>query len=98
MNTSGSGAYRLSDNELSIEPIDGAHDPYPVCGRSLDVYRALSYARGHCLSEADLIYIVWKGYGANENVTIAIRRLRRLIAPDVIETVYGYGYIVRSHE
>lgn len=92
--TSGSAAYRLSSDERAvIHTATGKR--YPLWGRKLDLYRALSYARGHCLTELDLLAIVWQGIGDRNNVSVNVRNLRRKISADVIENVRGYGYIVR---
>lgn len=92
--SSGSAAYKLSDDEIAIENKETGRR-YPLWGRALSLYRALSYARGHAVSQADLLDIVWGGFAVKANVTQQVSRLRRMIAPDVIETIDRFGYIVK---
>jgi DNA-binding response OmpR family regulator len=94
LETSGSAAYHLAADERAVVHTASGRR-YPLRGRPLDLYRVLSYARGHCLTEVDLVEIIWRGYATRNNVTVHLQFLRRLIARDVIENVKGHGYIVR---
>lgn len=98
MTTSGSADYRLTDDERGIEHIPSGRR-YPLRGRRLDVYRALSLQRGRIVSSKELAYVVWgtPRYIQRATLQMHISQLRRRIAPEVIETLpYGYGYIVRQ--
>lgn len=93
--TSGSAGYRLTDDERAVEHIQTGRR-YPLRGRALDIYRVLSLRRGYPVTSDDLIDIIWHGCALAENVTTNICRLRRAVAPDVVESVgYPWGYIVR---
>lgn len=95
--SSGSAAYRLTDDERGIEHIPSGRR-WSLSGRRLDIYRALSMYRGHVLSREELLYIVYGSvrYFHPQNIHVQVKNLRRLIAPDVVEAVYNFGYFVRS--
>lgn len=90
--SSGSAAYRLSDDEIAVEHIPTGQR-WVLRGRQLDIYRALSYARGQTLRLNDLMWIVWHDCATHANVHIQVSKLRRIVAPDVVDSVgYPNGY------
>jgi two-component system response regulator PrrA len=67
--------------------------------REFEVLSTLAEHRGQVLSKPQLLDLVWGYDGYDDNVVEAqISALRRKLgaAREVIETVYGFGYVIRG--
>lgn len=96
--SSGSAAYRLTDDERGIEHIPSGRR-WRLSGRRLDIYRALSLCRGAVIPADDLRYIVWGGALYNRhNLEVQIYKLREFIGDKSVIEAHprNCGYFVRS--
>ena len=82
------------DTDTHVMWVDG--EPHTLTAMELSVMRALCRARGRTLSRGDLLDAAW-GDGdldvserAVDNVILRLRR--KLVRPDVIQTVRGVGF------
>lgn len=79
---------RLSERVLVVA---GARAP--IGSRAFDVLLALAERRERVVSKAELLDIAWPGLVVEENnLTVQISALRRLLGHDAIATVTGRGY------
>lgn len=71
--------------------VDGL--PASIGSRAFDVLVALDGRRGELVSKATLIDMAWNGRVVEENnLSVQIAALRKIIGPDAIQTVPGHGY------
>ena len=65
----------------------------PLGARAFDLLMLLVQQRERVLSKAELLDAVWPGqFVEDNNLTVQISSLRRLLGPDIISTVTGRGY------
>ena len=68
--------------------------PLSLGARAFDVLRLLITNRGRVVSRKELMDVVWPGVVVEENnLSVQIGTLRRLLGLDVITTVAGRGYV-----
>ena len=69
-------------------------EPLSLGARAFDVLRLLVTNRGRVVSRKELMDVVWPGVVVEENnLSVQIGTLRRLLGMDVITTVAGRGYV-----
>lgn len=65
----------------------------PIGSRAFDVLRALVERQGQLVTKADLLEAAWPGLVVEENnVSVQVAALRKLLGPEAIATVAGLGY------
>src|SRR5690349_7932054 len=94
-NTTPSAALRFRRFELLEHSrqllVDGK--PAPIGSRAFDVLLALMQRRERLVSKSELLEIAWPGVVVEENnLTVQISALRKVLGPDVIITFPGRGY------
>src|SRR5438045_1830071 len=68
--------------------------PLTLGARAFDVLRQLITHRGRVVSRGELMDAVWPGVVVEENnLSVQIGTLRRLLGTDAISTVAGRGYV-----
>jgi len=68
-------------------------EPAAIGARAFDVLLALIERHERVVSKAELLTLVWPGVVVEENnLTVQISALRKLLGPDAIATVAGRGY------
>lgn len=90
-----SQAFRFGDFEL--RPAQRAlllrGDPLKLGGRAFDILIALVERRERLVEIDELLDVVWPGLAVEENnLSVQISSLRKLLGQDVIATVRGRGY------
>ncbi len=87
----------LSFGRLAILPeerrvlLDG--EPVPIGARAFDVLVALVAQRDRVVPKKELLAQVWRGLHVEENnLTVQVSTLRKLLGPAFISTVPGRGY------
>ena len=71
--------------------IDG--EPAALGARAFDVLLALIEPRGQLLTKSELLEAVWPGLVVEENnLTVQVSALRKLLGPQAIATISGRGY------
>lgn len=94
-NKPASGPMRFQGWELRPEErvllVDG--QAVPVGGRAFEVLLALVERRGRVVTKDELLAAAWPGLVVEENnISVQIAGLRRLLGPKAITTVPGRGY------
>ena len=87
--------------DLDGKQVQRADQPLAVTRREFDVLAALASHTGQVLSKRQLLDLVWGYDGYDENVVEAnISSLRRKLGREatLIETVRGFGYVIRRCE
>lgn len=91
MNTSGSGAYTLDDNQKLVIRPDGTKVRVTVTGFNL--LKFLHEHSGRLFTTVELLELVWGTPWLNRtNVDHQVSTLRKRAGWDVIDTVPNYGY------
>jgi predicted ATPase/DNA-binding winged helix-turn-helix (wHTH) protein len=68
-------------------------EPVPIGSRALDVLHALVERQGGLVTKAELLEAAWPGLVVEENnVSVQIAALRKLLGAEAIATVAGLGY------
>ena len=84
----GSFALRMAERLLVVDSV-----PVAVGARAFDVLQALAERCDRVVSKAELMDLAWPGLVVEENnLSVQISALRRLLGHDVIATVTGRGY------
>ena len=80
---------RLAQRQLLVDGV-----PLGLGARAFDVLGALVASSGRVVSRNELMAAVWPGAVVEENnLSVQIGTLRRLLGPDAITTVAGRGYV-----
>lgn len=67
--------------------------PVAIGGRAFDVLCALVQRRGQLVTKDELLQAAWRGVVVEENnISVQIAALRKLLGAQAITTVAGYGY------
>jgi TolB-like protein len=70
-----------------------AGHPAELSARTFDVLMCLVDARQRVVTKDELLSAVWRGLVVEENnLTVHVARLRKVLGPDAIATVSGVGY------
>lgn len=84
------GRFELRPDERALLS-DGA--PLRLGGRAFDILLALVERRDRVVEFDELLDVVWPGLAVEENnLSVQVSTLRRLLGPDAISTVRGKGY------
>ena len=88
-------AHRFKGWELSplecVLRVEGRH--VPIGARAFDVLQALVDKRGKLVTKSELLEAAWPGLVVEENnISVQIAALRKLLGADAIVTVAGLGY------
>lgn len=84
------GGFELRPEQRSLLS-DGS--PVRLGGRAFDILLALVERRDRVVEFDELLDVVWPGLAVEENnLSVQISTLRRLLGPDAIATVRGRGY------
>jgi predicted ATPase len=68
-------------------------EPVPIGGRAFDVLFALAQRQGHVVGKSELLDAAWPGLVVEENnISVQIAALRKLLGARAISTVAGLGY------
>jgi TolB-like protein/Flp pilus assembly protein TadD len=82
--------YELAPHERVLR---SGGKPVPLGARAFDLLVALVERQGQVLAKDDLLGRVWPGVVVEENnLTVQVSALRKLLGPDAIATVPGRGY------
>lgn len=87
--------YRFGRFELSpaTRQLLVDHQPAPLGARAFDVLLALIERRDRLVTKNELFDLVWPGSVVEENnLTVQVSALRKLLGADAIATVPGFGY------
>lgn len=100
--TSGSGAYAVDDQRKVVVHRSSLRE-FRLSRLEFNILRYLHYHAGRVVPADELLEWVWfsRDDAEPESVRVAVMKLRRKIAPDVVETwkgdkVHCGGYLVRS--
>jgi predicted ATPase/DNA-binding winged helix-turn-helix (wHTH) protein len=67
--------------------------PQPLTGRAFELLVTLARRPGHLLAKDELLRTVWEGRIVEENnLAVQVGVLRKLLGPESITTIPGYGY------
>lgn len=73
-------------------------EPVTLGARAFDVLAALIQHRERVVTKEELLHQVWHGVVVEENnLTVHVSRLRKLLGPDAVSTVNGTGYQFTSN-
>ncbi len=93
---------KIKLNDLLIYPIERrvfwVHTEVDVTTKEFDILLLLAENPNHAFSREELLVKVWGNdyYGSDRAVDDLIKRIRKKLAEVPIETVWGYGYRLRT--